>query len=123
MSSTSRSQSRCNLTPSASAETEYQASIDLPTCKSFELCLTAADRAGNRVKIAERYFHPVLADANDALLPASEPLRDETKPEPPAGLQIADKEWTAIELGTPKAASKTQLVSSGAGQTSSSKTG
>lgn len=104
------------LTTAANSSVDFHAALDLPNCKSFELRLTAADRAGNRSTISERYFHPVLADENDALLPLSDDVQLETKADQPTGLQIAAKDWTAVELGTPKAASQTQLVAMRANQ-------
>ena len=95
-----------------------QAVIEMPACKSFELRMVAMDRAGNRLVASERYFHPVLASENDALLPAT--VEDETAEpnQPEAELEIAKQEWTTIELGSPKPLAKTttQLVSADASQ-------
>ncbi len=72
----------------------------MPACKSFELRLVALDRAGNRMVATERYFHPVLANENDALLPASEADEVEKVTDRPSELEIANTEWTTIELGS-----------------------
>ena len=105
-------------TTSTATGLQCSAVIEMPQCKSFELRLVARDRAGNRLVANERYFHPVLASANDALLPATE---DEEIDKPAAAepeLEIAKKEWTTIELGSPKPLTKlpTQLVSADASQ-------
>lgn len=95
-----------------------QAVIAMPACKSFELRLVAMDRAGNRLVASERYFHPVLSGENDALLPATAEEEFEQTAERQAELEIAKKEWTTIELGSPKPLTKTttQLVSADANQ-------
>ena len=96
-----------------------RATIELPACKSFELRLLGTDRAGNRLVVSERYFHPVLANENDALLPALESsdmlIPKDAAPE----LDLAKHEWSTIELGRPRPlpvtqSSTTHLASVGA---------
>lgn len=87
---------------------EGQSLIEMSACKSFELRLSARDRAGNRIVNSERFFHPILAGEQDALLPAFE------EPPFPAKRTFdsidSDDLWTAIEIGKPTNITKTQLV-------------
>ena len=105
-------------TTSTAAGLQCSAVIEMPQCKSFELRLVARDRAGNRLVANERYFHPVLASESDALLPATEEDEVDTPVAAEPELEIAKKEWTTIELGSPKPLTKlpTQLVSADASQ-------
>jgi hypothetical protein len=97
---------------SATADTtSVVGTVTLPDCRSFELLLLASDMAGNRLSHSERYYHPLLADENDALLPAWDDLHANEAGASSAPNNTADLRPTVVELQAPQAAVKTHLVS------------
>ncbi len=112
---TDREDGRTNIPlqirPESPTTCSCQAVIDVPDCKSFELRLTASDKAGNKLASSERYFHPVLATNSDALLPpAADPPASEKTDEQSEGPRDPSP-WTAIELGSPTTLTRAQLTS------------
>ncbi|MCC6508073.1 MAG: hypothetical protein IT423_03135 [Pirellulaceae bacterium] len=73
------------------------AGVQLPPCESFEILVTATDKAGNRCVITERYVHPQCADSLvDLLPPDSESTASDSQE--PTSLEMADSDWSKVEF-------------------------